>query len=187
MGYGFSLGAEKNISAIVKFVNDSSNDAARLSKKGKTSDEIEGWNGVSKRLKVLSSLLTIISSLSTADGSDIKIETDKLSQIILTTLKTLSEARETVKLGNKTQLYDDGVRLPLGFEPLYNQTLIPAAFPRDVPIVAPEKVYLDLVPILRSFAICSKCSTSAATSSSSISREVSRTNHLPSLLAVSCS
>jgi hypothetical protein len=46
MGYGFSLGAEKNISAIVKFVNDSSNDAARLSKKGKTSDEIEGWNGV---------------------------------------------------------------------------------------------------------------------------------------------
>ncbi|CBY32535.1 unnamed protein product [Oikopleura dioica] len=151
MGYGFSLGAEKNISAIVKFVNDSSNDAARLSKKARTSDDIEGWNGVSKRLKVLSSLLSIISSLSNADCSDYKIETDKLSQIILTTLKTLSEAGKTVKLGNKTQLYDDGVRLPLGFEPLYNQTLIPAAFPRDVPIVAPEKVYVDLVPILEEF------------------------------------
>ena len=38
------------------------------------------------------------------------------------------DAGETVKLGNKTQLYDDGVRLPIGFEPLYNQTLIPGMF-----------------------------------------------------------
>lgn len=43
----------------------------------------------------------------------------------LRTIYSILEAGETVKLGNKTQLYDDGVRLPLGFEPLYNQTLIP--------------------------------------------------------------
>ena len=50
-----------------------------------------------------------------------------------------------------------------------------------------KKSTLNLCRSSRSFAICSKCSTSPATSSSSISREVSRTNHLPSLLAVSCS
>ena len=71
----------------------------------------------SKRLKILSSLLTIISSLSTADGSDIKIETDKLSQIILTTLKTLSGKLWCIilwfhnRLKRRVKLWSLGTRL----------------------------------------------------------------------------
>ncbi|CAG5106235.1 Oidioi.mRNA.OKI2018_I69.chr1.g2751.t1.cds [Oikopleura dioica] len=95
MGYGFNLAAEKNITGIVKFLNDSSSDAARLAKKANLKEDIDGWNGVS---------------------SDMKIDTDKLSQLISSTLK-----------------------------------LISAAFPRDVPIVPPDDVYLKLAPILEEF------------------------------------
>ena len=46
MGYGFNLAAEKNITGIVKFLNDSSSDAARLAKKACSKEDIDGWNGV---------------------------------------------------------------------------------------------------------------------------------------------
>jgi len=91
-----------------------------------------------------------------------KGEAEKLNVQITQSQSLLKIIHQTTHLGNKKVTHSDNVELPLGFEPLYNQHLIPPSFPREMTIRSPcdlleffSPTFLELKLLLKMFTLVS--------------------------------
>jgi len=155
--FGFNLFDDLKVSKIVSNLREVEDDYGRLIRATKSKQEsqnvenvkntIEEYEGVQRRIKFTRNLLQVIENFATSK------QQNKPSIPIEKTLQQMTENLKFMKKTSKldvntiTNPFDTELAIP-SFEPLINQSILPATFPRYATIISIKEsfqVYEDLI------------------------------------------
>ena len=125
--FGFLMAQNKTVTSIInslKLLED------EITKEQKSNNVDENLPGLLARVRFIKSVLSILNILTRIDMMENGKLDDKIHQNFQHATQSLKQIGETRKKLSVTHK-EDNVTLPLGFEPLFNQHLLPPTFQRE--------------------------------------------------------
>jgi len=123
--FGFAMGQTKTVTSVLNSLKTIEDDLQREQRENNEAD----WGGVLTRVRFIKAILTIVNILTSIDITE-KLDDHRIHQSFQHATQLLKQLGEETR-HQLTHTYEDNVTLPLGFEPLFNQHLLPPTFQRE--------------------------------------------------------
>ena len=131
--FGFQMAQSVSVTSVLNNLKEIEDGLIKKSKSN-NDEERSGWTAVLNRIRFLKTFLSIINILSNINLSEQKLD-DRINQHFQVLNNLLPAIKQTQSLGGLHVTHEDGVSLPMGFEPLFNQQMLPPTFQRDKKIL----------------------------------------------------
>lgn len=131
--FGFQMAQSVSVTSVLNNLKEIEDGLIKKSKSN-NDEERSGWTAVLNRIRFLKTFLSIINILSSINLSEQKLD-DRINQHFQVLNNLLPAIKQTQSLGGLHVTHEDGVSLPMGFEPLFNQQMLPPTFQRDKKIL----------------------------------------------------